>query len=90
MSYPLSRAMYATHNTVFQVLASIAGLATLIVVAELLVPSLGVIAIPIGYAAGGTAKLVVLTAFLIPRVRRIGHGPSEVPGQASRRPSGRG
>lgn len=74
LSYPLSRALYATHNTVYQVLASIAGLATLLVLAELLVPSLGVFAIPFAYAAGGAAKLVVLTVFLVPRVRRIGTG----------------
>ena len=76
LSYPLSRAMYATHNTVFQVLASIAGLATLVVVAQVVVPSLGVVGIPIAYAAGGAAKLAVLTAFLIPRVGRIGRGPA--------------
>jgi len=72
LSYPLSRALYATHNTVYQVLASIANLATLVVVAELVVPSLGIYAIPVAYAAGGSVKLVVLTAFLVPRVRRIG------------------
>ena len=74
LSYPLSRAMYATHNTVFQVLASVAGLVTLVVAAELLVARLGVIGIPVAYAAGGVAKLAVLTAFLVPRVRRIGRG----------------
>jgi putative peptidoglycan lipid II flippase len=72
LSYPLSRALYATHNTIYQVLASIAGLGTLFVLAEVLVPSLGVFAIPFAYAAGGAAKLLVLAAFLIPRVRRIG------------------
>jgi putative peptidoglycan lipid II flippase len=72
LSYPLSRALYATHNTVYQVLASIANLATLVVLAQLLVPTLGVYAIPVAYAAGGLVKLVVLTVFLVPRVRRIG------------------
>lgn len=72
LSYPLSRAMYATHNTIFQVLASIAGLVTLVALAGLLVPALGVFAIPAAYAAGGAAKLAVLAAFLMPRVRRIG------------------
>lgn len=74
LSYPLSRALYATHNTVYQVLASIAGLATLVVLAELLVPPLGVFAIPVAYSAGGAIKLIVLTVFLVPRVRRIGAG----------------
>ncbi|MEO7665327.1 MAG: lipid II flippase MurJ, partial [Candidatus Limnocylindrales bacterium] len=78
LSYPLSRALYATHNTVFQVLASVAGLATLVVLAEALVPALGVYAIPVAYAAGGLAKLAVLAAFLVPRARAIGHpdGPA--------------
>jgi putative peptidoglycan lipid II flippase len=74
LSYPLSRALYATHNTVYQVLASVAGLATLVVLAGFLVPPLGIFGIPFAYAAGGAAKLVVLTAFLVPRVRRIGPG----------------
>jgi putative peptidoglycan lipid II flippase len=77
LSYPLSRAMYATHNTVYQVLASVVGLGTLVILAELLVPSLGVFAIPIAYAVGGVAKLAVLACFLLPRVTRIGRvGPA--------------
>jgi peptidoglycan biosynthesis protein MviN/MurJ (putative lipid II flippase) len=74
LSYPLSRALYATHNTIYQVLASIAGLATLLALAQVLVPSLGVFAIPLAYAAGGAAKLVVLAAFLVPG-RRSGCAP---------------
>jgi putative peptidoglycan lipid II flippase len=74
LSYPLSRAMYATHNTIYQVVASIAGLGTLVILAGFLVPSLGVFAIPAAYASGGVAKLVVLAVFLVPRVRRIGGG----------------
>jgi putative peptidoglycan lipid II flippase len=72
LAYPLSRAMYATHNTVFQVLASVAGLASLIVLAAILRPGLGVYAIPAAYAGAGLVKLVVLAAFLVPRIRRIG------------------
>jgi putative peptidoglycan lipid II flippase len=79
LSYPLSRALYATHNTIYQVVASATGLVTLVGLAGLLEPSLGVTAIPVAYAGGGAAKLVVLAVFLAPRVRRIGRGgPSRV------------
>ncbi len=72
LAYPLSRALYATHNTVRQVVASIAGLATLVVAAELLVPALGTLGIPAAYVAGGLVKLALLAVFLGPRVRVIG------------------
>ena len=71
LSYPLSRGLYATHNTIYQVLASIAGLIVLVAVSQVLMPSLGIIAIPVGYTAGGLAKLVILVLALVPRVRRI-------------------
>ncbi|HZC31645.1 MAG TPA: lipid II flippase MurJ, partial [Candidatus Bathyarchaeia archaeon] len=71
LSYPLSRGLYATHNTIYQVLASIAGLIVLVAVSQVLLPSLGIIAIPVGYTAGGLAKLVILVLALVPRVRRI-------------------
>jgi putative peptidoglycan lipid II flippase len=72
LSYPLSRALYATHNTIYQVAASVVGLVVLVVASQVLLPSLGIFAIPIAYAAGGVAKLVVLVLALVPRVRRIG------------------
>jgi putative peptidoglycan lipid II flippase len=72
LSYPLSRGLYATHNTIYQVAASVAGLAVLIVASQLLTPSLGIFAVPAAYAAGGFAKLAILVAALVPRARRIG------------------
>jgi putative peptidoglycan lipid II flippase len=72
LSYPLSRGLYATHNTIYQVVASIVGLIVLVAVSQALLPGLGIIAIPVGYTAGGLAKLVVLVLALVPRVRRIG------------------
>ena len=41
LSYPLSRTIYATHNTIWQVAASILGLATLVLTAQVFVPALG-------------------------------------------------
>ena len=72
LSYPLSRGLYATHNTIYQVAASVVGLAVLIGASQLLTPSLGIFAIPAAYAAGGVAKLAIVVVALVPRARRIG------------------
>jgi putative peptidoglycan lipid II flippase len=78
LSYPLSRALYATHNTILQVIASIAGFVTLVVVGSTLAGSVGIVAIPLAAAAGGAVKVALLTLFLVPRVRRIGMGGAAV------------
>jgi putative peptidoglycan lipid II flippase len=75
LSYPLSRALYATHNTVLQVIASFVGFVVVVVVVNLLVPAFGVVAIPLAYAAGMAVKVGLLVAFLVPRIRRIGVVP---------------
>lgn len=72
LAYPLSRALYATHDTLHQVIASFGGLATVIAVTQLLVPAAGILAIPLGYTTGMIAKDVLLATFLAPRVRRLG------------------
>jgi putative peptidoglycan lipid II flippase len=71
LSYPLSRGLYATRNTILQVIASFAGFGTIVVAASAFVPSAGIVAIPLAYAAGSAIKVVLLTIFLVPRVRRI-------------------
>jgi putative peptidoglycan lipid II flippase len=72
LAYPLSRGLYATHDTLRQVLASFAGLGVVIVATQLLTAPLDLLAIPFGYAAGVIAKDVLLAVFLAPRVLRIG------------------
>jgi putative peptidoglycan lipid II flippase len=74
LSYPLSRALYATHNTILQVFASIAGFATIILVGLALADPVGIVAIPLAAAAGGAVKVTLLAIFLVPRVRRMGTG----------------
>ncbi len=71
LSYPLSRGLYATRNTVLQVIASFAGFGTIIVAASVFVPTAGIVAIPLAYAAGSAIKVALLAIFLVPRVRRI-------------------
>ena len=72
LAYPLSRGLYATHDTLRQVVASFTGLAVVIVVTQALVGSFDILAIPLGYAAGMIAKDLLLGFFLARRVRRIG------------------
>ena len=72
LAYPLSRGLYATHDTIRQVVASFVGFGTVLAASNALVPSLGLLAIPVGYALGMAIKDVLLVAFLIPRVRSIG------------------
>jgi putative peptidoglycan lipid II flippase len=79
LSYPLSRALYATHNTIWQVAASITGLAVLVVASQVLVPAIGVAGIALGYAIGGAAKIAILAVAVIRRVGPIGRGPVDVP-----------
>jgi putative peptidoglycan lipid II flippase len=72
LAYPLSRGLYATHDTLRQVLASFAGLGVVVIATQILTGPMDLLAIPFGYAAGMAAKDAVLAAFLAGRVRRIG------------------
>jgi putative peptidoglycan lipid II flippase len=77
LSYPLSRALYATHNTILQVIASLVGFATVLVVGSTLAGPVGILAIPLAAASGSAVKVGLLVLFLIPRLRRIGiDGPA--------------
>ena len=71
LAYPLSRALYATHDTRRQVVASFGGLATVVAVTQALLPSTGILAIPLGYTAGMIAKDLLLALLLVPRLRAI-------------------
>ena len=76
LAYPLSRGLYATHDTLRQVVSSFAGLGVVVLVTQALVGTDGLLAIPLGYAAGMLAKDVLLATFLVRRVGRIGTGTS--------------
>jgi putative peptidoglycan lipid II flippase len=71
LSHLLSRAIYATRHTLLQVLASIAGLAITVVVTSLTVTELEILAIPLGFAVGQAAKMVLLALALWVRVRAM-------------------
>jgi putative peptidoglycan lipid II flippase len=72
LAYPLSRGLYATHDTIRQVGASFIGLGVVVAGSAALAPSLGLIAIPLAYAGGMAAKDVLLAALLYRRLQAIG------------------
>jgi peptidoglycan biosynthesis protein MviN/MurJ (putative lipid II flippase) len=68
----LSRAIYATRNTVLVVAASIVGLIVTVAAVNALVDSQGVVALPLAFAAGQLAKVAVLVGALVIRIRVVG------------------
>lgn len=77
VTHLLSRAIYATRHTLLQVLASLAGLGITVLATWLLLPALGVIAIPIGFAIGMASKVALLGLALLVRLRAWQPGMGE-------------
>jgi putative peptidoglycan lipid II flippase len=71
LAYPLSRGLYATHDTLRQAASSFVALGVVIVVSSALLVPVGILAIPLGYAAGMAAKDLLLAIFLVRRVRAL-------------------
>jgi len=71
LAYPLSRGLYATHDTIRQAASSFVALAVVVVVSSALVDPLGILAIPLAYAAGMAAKDVLLAFFLFRRLASV-------------------
>ena len=69
LAHLLSRGIYATHNTLLQVISSLAGLAITILATLALLPSLEILAIPLGFTIGQMAKVILLGLSLAWRIR---------------------
>ncbi|HEX6474334.1 MAG TPA: lipid II flippase MurJ [Candidatus Limnocylindria bacterium] len=69
VTHLLSRAIYATHHTLLQVFSSLGGFAVTVVVTLGLVPTVGVVAIPAGFAIGQAVKVALLAVSLAVRLR---------------------
>jgi putative peptidoglycan lipid II flippase len=69
LSNLLARAVYATHNTILPVLASVAGFGLTVITTLLLVDRMGVVAVPLGFAAGTALKTLLLGLALVRRMR---------------------
>lgn len=76
----LARAIYSTRNTILPVIASVTGLIVTVGAVNLLLDEHGIVALPLGFAAGLAAKVVVLAIALVFRVRTVGANPSTGPG----------
>jgi putative peptidoglycan lipid II flippase len=76
LGHLISRAIYATHHTLFQVIASLIGFAVTIVATLALVDVIGVLAIPAAYGLGMVVRFVLLMIVLVARLRRMPDGPS--------------
>ena len=79
LTYPLSRGLYATHNTLLQVIASICGFVTIVVAAQALAPAIGILSIPVAYAIGTGVKVVLLAVFLYRRLRSFRQAAAGAP-----------
>jgi len=69
VTHLLSRAIYATHHTLLQVFSSLAGFGVTVAATLLLVPSTGIVAIPLGFAIGQAVKVILLALSLAVRLR---------------------
>src|SRR6185503_14051513 len=71
LAYPLSRGLYATHDTIRQAVSSFVALGVVVLVSGALVGPVGLLAIPLAYGAGMAAKDVLLGLFLLTRLRSL-------------------
>jgi putative peptidoglycan lipid II flippase len=76
LAHLLSRALYATHNTILQVLSSLAGLAVTIGATLVLLPTLEILSIPLGFTIGQAAKTGLLALSLGARLRGFPSRPA--------------
>jgi putative peptidoglycan lipid II flippase len=73
----LARAIYSTRNTIIPVSASVLALIVTVVTVNALLDEHGVVALPLGFAAGLAAKVAVLLIGLAFRIRTVGPTPSD-------------
>ena len=71
LGHLLSRAIYATHHTLWQVGASLVGFAVTIGAAQALTGNLGVLAIPLAFSLGSAVRFALLVVVLVTRIRRM-------------------
>jgi putative peptidoglycan lipid II flippase len=75
VTYLLSRAIFATRNTLLQVLASFGSFVVIWVLAQALTPVIGIVGIPLAFAIGMAVKVGLLALALVPRIRGIRPAP---------------
>jgi putative peptidoglycan lipid II flippase len=76
VTHLLSRALYSTSNTILPVMASVIGLVVTVLTVNLLLDEHGIVALPLGFAAGLAGKVMVSAVALAFRLRTVGTAPS--------------
>jgi putative peptidoglycan lipid II flippase len=71
LGHLVSRAIYATHHTVGQVIATLVGFVVTVVSVQLLLEPLDVLAIPAGWGLGVGVRFVLLVVVFLERLRRM-------------------
>ncbi len=69
LGHLFARGLYSTHNTLLPVLASVAGFVVTVATTLLLVGSVGVVAIGLGFASGSAVRAALQGAALAWRIR---------------------
>ncbi len=69
LGHLLARSLYATHNTLLPLVASLAGFVVTVATTLALVNVVGIVAIPLGFAAGLAVRTVVQAIALVWRLR---------------------
>ena len=87
LGHLISRAIYATRHTIWQVIASIVGFVVIVVATTALIEPLDVLAIPAGYALGSAVRLILLVVVLVWRLRRPEAGVPEAVSAAAISPA---
>lgn len=77
LTHVLARSIYATRHTLLPVLASVVGLAVIIVTLEVLRGPDGLVAVPLAFAAGMAARVAILVAALAWRTRVLAEVAAE-------------
>jgi putative peptidoglycan lipid II flippase len=71
LSHVLTRAIFATHHTLLPVVSSVVGLLVIIGTVQLLRPTYGLSALPLGFVAGMSVKVLILLVTLRRRIGRM-------------------
>jgi putative peptidoglycan lipid II flippase len=79
----LARAVYSTRNTLLPVIASLLGLIVTVLTVGALTAEQGIVALPLGFAAGQAVKVAALLVALAIRVRSVGPPSSSAGGVAA-------
>jgi putative peptidoglycan lipid II flippase len=82
LTHLLSRALYATRNTLLATIASLAGFVVIVLSGQALAPTIGITAIPASFVLGMAVKVAIMGLALAPRMARIGAAAPAPPAAA--------